>query len=144
VADGILWLYQSIDGNSGVRKLQVAKMRGQAPLPGLHTMRITGDGLEVFPRILRRNSEPDRKRSGRGIAEALLAVACRVRGDGGTGGEAHDQEDRDQIAEAHCLDVRGVGMSRLYRVGRPEDKKDGSATGVALPDGGGEVVGRRP
>jgi len=62
VADGILWLYQSIDRNSGVRKLQVAKMRGQAPLPGLHTMRITDDGLEVFPRILRRNHEPDRKR----------------------------------------------------------------------------------
>ena len=61
VADGILWLYQSIDRNSGVRKLQVAKMRGQAPLPGLHTMRITEDGLEVFPRILKRNNEPDRK-----------------------------------------------------------------------------------
>jgi circadian clock protein KaiC len=61
MADGILWLYQSIDRNSSVRKLQVAKMRGQAPLPGLHTMRITADGLDVFPRILRRNNEPDRK-----------------------------------------------------------------------------------
>jgi circadian clock protein KaiC len=63
VADGILWLYQSIDRNSGVRKMQVAKMRGQAPLPGLHTMRITSDGLEIFPRILRRGNEPDRKRA---------------------------------------------------------------------------------
>jgi circadian clock protein KaiC len=33
------------------------KMRGQAPLPGLHTMRITGAGLHVFPRILRRTPE---------------------------------------------------------------------------------------
>ena len=39
VADGVLWLYQSVDRNSGVRKLQAVKMCGQAPLPGLHTMR---------------------------------------------------------------------------------------------------------
>jgi circadian clock protein KaiC len=61
VADGILWLYQSIDRNSGVRKLQVAKMRGQAALPGLHTMRITKDGLDVFPRIMRRAPELDQR-----------------------------------------------------------------------------------
>jgi circadian clock protein KaiC len=54
VADGILWLYQSIDRNSGVRKMQVVTMRGQAPLPGLHTLRITKDGLEIFPRIMQR------------------------------------------------------------------------------------------
>ena len=74
VADGILWLYQSIDRNSGVRKLQVAKMRGQAPLPGLHTMRITGDGLEVFPRILRRNNEPDRKRPAKRMSTGVDVV----------------------------------------------------------------------
>ena len=45
VADGILWLYQSVDRNSSVRKLQALKMRGQAPLPGLHTMRIIEDGV---------------------------------------------------------------------------------------------------
>ena len=28
VADGILWLYQAVDRNSSVRKLQVVKMRG--------------------------------------------------------------------------------------------------------------------
>ena len=49
VADGILWLHQSVERNSRVRKLQVMKMRGQAPLPGLHTVRITSDGLQVFP-----------------------------------------------------------------------------------------------
>src|ERR1700738_2328366 len=54
VADGVIWLFQSIDRNSGVRKLQAMKMRGQAPLPGLHTMRITPAGLHVFPRIIRR------------------------------------------------------------------------------------------
>jgi circadian clock protein KaiC len=71
VADGIVWLYQSIDRNSGVRKLQAMKMRGQAPLPGLHTMRITRDGLQVFPRIIRRTQESPRpdKRLSTGIAE---------------------------------------------------------------------------
>jgi circadian clock protein KaiC len=52
VADGLLWLYQSIDRNSMVRKMQVMKMRGQAPIPGLHTFRITDDGLQVFPRMI--------------------------------------------------------------------------------------------
>jgi circadian clock protein KaiC len=52
VADGLLWLVQSVDRNSMVRKMQVMKMRGQAPVPGLHTFRITQDGLQVFPRVI--------------------------------------------------------------------------------------------
>jgi circadian clock protein KaiC len=52
VADGLLWLYQSVDRNSMVRKMQIMKMRGQAPIPGLHTFRITDGGLEVFPRMI--------------------------------------------------------------------------------------------
>jgi circadian clock protein KaiC len=52
VADGLVWLYQSVDRNSMVRKVQVLKMRGQAPIPGLHTFRITEDGLRVFPRVI--------------------------------------------------------------------------------------------
>ena len=51
VADGILWLTQATDRNSVVRKLQVVKSRGRAPMPGLHTFRITDDGLQIFPRI---------------------------------------------------------------------------------------------
>jgi circadian clock protein KaiC len=50
VADGILWLSQSVERNSVVRKLQVMKQRGQGPQPGLHTFRITENGLQVFPR----------------------------------------------------------------------------------------------
>jgi len=53
VADGIVWLYQAIERNSVVRKVRVQKMRGQAQIPGLHTMRITNDGLRLFPRILK-------------------------------------------------------------------------------------------
>jgi circadian clock protein KaiC len=51
VADGILWLNQSIERSSIVRKLQVVKMRGQAPVPGLQTFRITDKGVQVFPRL---------------------------------------------------------------------------------------------
>lgn len=52
VADGLLWLHQSLDRNSMVRKIQVKKMRGQAPVPGLHTFRITSGGIDVFPRMI--------------------------------------------------------------------------------------------
>ena len=47
-----MWLYQSLDRNSMVRKMQVMKMRGQAPIPGLHTFRITDGGIQVFPRLI--------------------------------------------------------------------------------------------
>src|SRR6185436_2986577 len=50
VADGLLWLYQNFERNSIVRKLQVMKLRGQESVPGMHTFRITGDGLQTFPR----------------------------------------------------------------------------------------------
>jgi circadian clock protein KaiC len=53
VADGILWLYQAVDRNSIVRKVQVVKMRGQGQIPGLHTMRMSNDGISVFPRLLK-------------------------------------------------------------------------------------------
>jgi circadian clock protein KaiC len=49
VCDGLIWLRQSVQRNSMVRKMQIMKMRGQATLPGLHTFRIGPNGLEVFP-----------------------------------------------------------------------------------------------
>lgn len=48
VADGLIWLRQSVQRNSMVRKMEVMKMRGQATLPGLHTFRIGKAGIEVF------------------------------------------------------------------------------------------------
>lgn len=51
VADGVLWLSQALDRNSVVRKLQVTKVRGQGQMPGLHTFRITDNGVQIFPRI---------------------------------------------------------------------------------------------
>lgn len=50
--DGILWLAQDTSQNSVVRRLQVMKCRGQAPLSGRHSFRISSSGLEVFPRAL--------------------------------------------------------------------------------------------
>jgi circadian clock protein KaiC len=52
VADGMLTLYQANDDNSALRKLRVNKMRGQHHLTGAHTMRIGGDGIRVYPRLL--------------------------------------------------------------------------------------------
>ncbi len=50
VADGLFWLFQSVERNSIVRKMQVMKLRGQESVPGLHTFRITEAGLQTFPR----------------------------------------------------------------------------------------------
>ena len=57
VADGVFWLSQVTDRNSVVRKLQVLKTRGRAPMPGLHTFRITDGGLQIFPRIPEQQAE---------------------------------------------------------------------------------------
>lgn len=52
VADVIIWLTQAVDHNSVVRKIQVIKVRGQASMPGLHTFRMSENGIQVFPRLL--------------------------------------------------------------------------------------------
>lgn len=58
VADGLIWLRQSVERNSMVRKMEIMKMRGQATLPGLHTFRITTAGINVFaPAQLARPTE---------------------------------------------------------------------------------------
>ncbi len=59
VADGVLWLSQATDRNSIVRKLQVVKLRGAAPMPGLHTFRISAGGVQVFPRISKELQEAE-------------------------------------------------------------------------------------
>jgi circadian clock protein KaiC len=53
VADALLWLYQSVERNSIVRKVHVMKMRGQGQIPGLHVARISDAGFRVFPRLLK-------------------------------------------------------------------------------------------
>lgn len=57
VADGILWMSQEMNRNSVVRRLQVLKIRGMNSMPGLHTMRISSAGVQVFPRIPQRSRD---------------------------------------------------------------------------------------
>jgi circadian clock protein KaiC len=80
VADGLFWLYQSVERNSVVRKLQVTKLRGQESIPGLHTFRITGNGLQVFPRTYgligtEQQKQLPEKRLSTGIAELDTMLA---------------------------------------------------------------------
>lgn len=52
VADGIIHLTQEVDQNAVVRKIRVIKMRGKRHMTGIHSFRITDDGLHVYPRLL--------------------------------------------------------------------------------------------
>jgi circadian clock protein KaiC len=97
VADGLFWLYQQVERNAVVRKLQVMKLRGQASVPGLHTFRITDAGLQAFPRNFgltgRTEKTRDRRRLSCGIAELdemlgggiPAGIACWWRGRRGRG-----------------------------------------------------------
>lgn len=72
VADGLFWLSQNVERNSIVRKMQIMKLRGQASVPGLHTFRITEEGLQVFPRtfglIGKKMFKPTGQRLSTGVA----------------------------------------------------------------------------
>ena len=74
VADGLFWLYQNVERNSVVRKLQIMKLRGQASVPGMHTFRITDRGLQAFSRTFglagRKGKKPRRKASFHGKRRA--------------------------------------------------------------------------
>jgi circadian clock protein KaiC len=101
VADGLFWLSQVTERNSVVRKLQIFKQRGQASVPGLHTFRIGGDGLQAFSRTLglsTKNINPLRggRRLSTGIAKLdkmmngglLEGDSLLVAGPSGTGKSA--------------------------------------------------------
>ena len=73
VADGLFWLYQTVEGNAVVRKLRIVKLRGQSSVPGMHTFRITDAGLETFSRTRglagKKEIERSKRRLSTGIAE---------------------------------------------------------------------------
>jgi circadian clock protein KaiC len=71
VADGLIWLYQSVNRNSMVRKLQVLKCRGSEPLPGMHIFRMSSAGLQAFPRMLGLGALKDQKRSGKRLSTGI-------------------------------------------------------------------------
>ena len=86
VADGVFWLTQATDRNSVVRKMQVVKVRGRAPMPGLHTFRITNDGAQIFPRIPER-TEARPAESGKRLASGVPGLD-NVMGGGIPAGDA--------------------------------------------------------
>ena len=100
VADSILWLSQEAERNSVVRKLQIMKLRGQNSVPGLHTIRIDGNGLQAFSRTLglvgKRHRPAKRRRLSIGIPELdnmmggglFAGDSCLVAGPSGTGKSA--------------------------------------------------------
>ena len=73
IADGLFWLSQVTERNSVVRKLQIMKLRGQASVPGLHTMRISEEGVQAFSRTLglvgKRVKPTGRRRLSIGVSE---------------------------------------------------------------------------
>ena len=72
VADGVIWLSQEVNRSSVVRRLQVLKARGMAQMPGVHTLRISEGGVQVFPRtpeqLLQRGHPAEQPRLSTGIA----------------------------------------------------------------------------
>ncbi|MEO6025738.1 MAG: ATPase domain-containing protein [Candidatus Binatia bacterium] len=80
VADGLLWLYQSIERNSIVRKMQVMKLRGQESVPGLHTFRITKDGLQTFPRTFGLIGEAGQPKGRRRLSTGLRDLDAMMGG----------------------------------------------------------------
>jgi circadian clock protein KaiC len=100
VADGLFLLTQNVERNSVVRKLQILKLRGQGSVPGLHTIRITDDGLQAFSRTLgmagRKVNANRRRRLSIGIPELdtmmgggiLEGDSVLVSGPSGTGKSA--------------------------------------------------------
>jgi len=51
VADSVIQLSTARTGNREARVLQVVKLRGSAFAPGQHAYRISGDGIDIFPRL---------------------------------------------------------------------------------------------
>jgi circadian clock protein KaiC len=74
VADGLLWLSQDTERNSVVRKLQIVKLRGQASVPGLHTMLIGDDGLQAFSRTLGLAGKHAKPRGKRRLSTGILEL----------------------------------------------------------------------
>lgn len=70
VADGLIWLRQSVQRSAMVRKLEILKMRGQPTLPGPHTFRIGPAGIRVFP--------PASRALSAGLASAPAVDAVRL------------------------------------------------------------------
>ena len=93
VADGLIWLRQSVHRNSMVRKMEVLKMRGQPTQAGLHTYRISDAGVQVYVP------------AGMGGAAPALATA---------GGNGKASPARVSMGVPELDDMLGGGLPRGY------------------------------
>ncbi len=57
-ADALLGLYFELEGVRAFRGLEVLKVRGQATLTGRHSLRLSEEGVQIFPRLETRVSRP--------------------------------------------------------------------------------------
>ncbi|MBA2379114.1 MAG: protein kinase [Blastocatellia bacterium] len=80
VADGVIWLTQNTERNSIVRKMQIVKMRAMETVPGLHTFRITGDGLQCFPRTFGLTNRTDHEKGKRVISTGVPELDAMMGG----------------------------------------------------------------
>jgi circadian clock protein KaiC len=126
IADGLLWLWQVTERNSVVRKMQIMKLRGQASVPGLHTIRISDDGLQAFPRTLgltgRKTFPARRRRLSMGIPELDQMMgggipegdSLLVAGPSGTGKSALSSQfiaEGQQAGKLEVLYLRPLDLS---------------------------------
>ena len=123
VADGLIWLRQSVQRNSMVRKMEILKMRGQPTLPGLHTFRICTAGFELFAP------------AGADLAANQRQGAAAAGAGAGAGPQGHDN---DSAATPHASRLRmGVaGLDEMLGGGLPR----GYSLLVAGPSGSGKSV----
>ncbi|MBC8039726.1 MAG: AAA family ATPase, partial [Opitutaceae bacterium] len=142
VADGIIWLSQVPARNSVGRKLQILKLRGQGSVPGLHTIRITQNGLQAYSRTLGKRSNPAqssrvRRRLSTGISELdkmlngglLEGDSLLVAGPSGTGKSAIATQfiaaglKRGEPAIMALFEERPLGyVNRAASIGQQFDK----------------------
>jgi circadian clock protein KaiC len=80
VADGLFWLYQSVERNSIVRKMQLMKMRGQKSVPGLHTFRITDAGVQTFPRTFGLSEQTGHIKGRRRLSTGIATLDAMMHG----------------------------------------------------------------
>jgi circadian clock protein KaiC len=80
VSDGLFWLYQSVERNSIVRRMQIMKLRGQESVPGMHTFRITNAGVQTFPRTFGLSEESGRIKGGRRLSTDIPKLDAMLGG----------------------------------------------------------------
>lgn len=78
VADGLVVLGQQVERSSVVRRIRVVKMRGQSEMAGVHSFRITDNGIRVFPRPVKASDDPGDTKSGKKDKPVVAAAPRRL------------------------------------------------------------------